>query len=574
MKQDVDSILTVQGLTKRYAVTVLENVCFELRPGEIHGLLGANGAGKSTLCKIISGLVAPTAGSMSLASQMYSPSNKQTAESVGVQIVQQELNLIPTLSVAENLFLGRMPHVAGVILQQELQRRARVALERFGLDSIDPKMMVSRLGVGYQQMLEIAGALDRPCRVLILDEPTACLSAGETARLFERLTQLAQDGVGIIYISHRLDEVATICQRVTVLRDGRVVCTRDTHNLTTAMMVELMSGVNGEQCEASRSLTLESCSDENVGAQHSASIQRIFSSSPLYSGEKGADHNISIRPPRPPLPETGRGGEEWLLGSSPIATELSDRPVLLKVEGLTRKGVVNDVSFELHAGERLGIAGLVGSGRTELLRLLFGADHADAGWIRLSPDFRERRMRHPSQAVRAGFAMVTEDRKQNGLLLSQSIRVNASLCSMRRRFSRWGWIRRQAEQKTVQEVCDSMDTRCTGIDQIVEKLSGGNQQKVAIAKWLIQDASIFLFDEPTRGIDVSARQRIYKLFESLAMQGKALVIVSSDLDELLATCDRILVMSAGCISGVFERNEWSHEKIMQAAFAGYSGGMA
>jgi len=337
---------------------------------------------------------------------------------------------------------------------------------------------------------------------------------------------------------------------VTVLRDGRVVCTRDTHNLTTAMMVELMSGVNGEQCEASRSLTPRTSPDEN------------------QSGKALAAGFFDRKSKRIPL------------CSEPVAiaigshSETTGRSVLLKVEGLTRKGVVNDVSFELHAGERLGIAGLVGSGRTELLRLLFGADHADAGWIRLSPDFRERRMRHPSQAVRAGFAMVTEDRKQNGLLLSQSIRANASLCSMRRRFSRWGWIRRQAEQKTVQEVCDSMDTRCTGIDQIVEKLSGGNQQKVAIAKWLIQDASIFLFDEPTRGIDVSARQRIYKLFESLAMRGKALVIVSSDLDELLATCDRILVMSAGCISGVFERNEWSHEKIMQAAFAGYSGGMA
>jgi len=524
MKPAVESILSVQALTKRYAVTVLDNACFELRPGEIHGLLGANGAGKSTLCKIIAGLVAPTAGSMSLQGHAYSPLNKQAAESDGIQIVQQELNLIPTLSVAENLFLGRMPNRGGIIRQQELLRRAHLALKRFGLDSIDPNIKVATLGVGYQQMLEIAGALDRPCRVLILDEPTACLSAGETARLFDRLTQMAQEGVGIIYISHRLDEVAKICQRVTVLRDGRVVGTRNTQGLTTDMMVELMSGVQEDE-------------------------------------------------PHQPFPLSGRE-EEQSLGTSSTAIETTTHPILMKVEGLTRKGVVNDVSFELRAGERLGIAGLVGSGRTELLRLLFGADRAEAGWIRLSPDFRAIRMQHPAQAVGKGFAMVTEDRKQNGLLLSQSIRVNASLCAMRRRFSRWGWIRRQTELNAVQEVCDSMATRYTSLEQIVEKLSGGNQQKVAIAKWLIQDANIFLFDEPTRGIDISARQKIYQLFETLALQGKGLVIVSSDLDELLATCDRILIMSAGCMSGVFERNAWSHEKIMQVAFAGYSGGVA
>ncbi len=504
-----DNLLAVRGLTKRYnTVTVLDRVSFDLRAGEIHALLGANGAGKSTLCRIIAGLVPPSAGEMTVLAQSYLPLNKQAAEAAGVQIVQQELNLIPTLSVAENVMLSRMPSRAGVIRRRELHARTRRALDRFGLEDVATETLVAALGVGRQQMIEIAAALDCDCRILILDEPTAALSSAETKRLFEWLDKLREQQVGIIYISHRLDELARLADRVTVLRDGQHVCTKPATGLSADVMVDLMTG------EREGSAT---------GHQHQSCA--------------------------------------------------TDR-IALRVEGITSGTALQDVSFEVHAGERLGIAGLIGSGRTELLRAIYGADIADRGSVVVGESEQRQQFRHPSRAVAAGLAMVTEDRKQNGLLLEQSIRVNTTLCALRRRFSTRGLIRRRAEQKSTEEMCRNMETTCTSIEQTAATLSGGNQQKVAVAKWLVRDAEVFLFDEPTRGIDVAARRRIYRLFDALAGDGKALVIVSSDLDELFETCDRIAVMSAGRLVATFGRDDWSHEKIMQAAFAGYVNQMA
>lgn len=496
------ALLTATGVTKRYGnVTVLNDVSLDVRRGEVHALLGANGAGKSTLCKVISGLIRSDASTMQLAGQPYAPGDKQAAESVGVQIVQQELNLIKTLSVAENIMLGVMPSTAGVIRREELHRRAAIALDRFGLADVDPDTIVGQLGVGRQQMVEIASALDRDCRLLILDEPTAALTAGETARLFDQIARLKANGVGIIYISHRLDEVTTISDRVTVLRDGKYVCTRDTESISTDEMVELMSG-------------------ENTASFHS------FVS---YATSKPA---IAIR---------GLSG-----------------------------GIVNDVSFSVRIGERVGIAGLVGSGRTELLRLIFGADRATSGDVAIAAADVGLRFRHPREAVAHGLAMVTEDRKQNGLLLSQSIRVNTTLVALAKRFSLGGLLRQSGEHRATTDMVDSMETRCNDIEQLVGTLSGGNQQKVAVSKWLVRDADVYLFDEPTRGIDVPARRRIYRLFESLAQSGKAMVIVSSDLGELFETCDRILVMSAGRLVAEFGRDSWSTEEIMRASFSGYT----
>ncbi len=495
------SLLTVRDLTKRYAVTVLDRAQLDVRAGEIHALIGSNGAGKSTMCRIIAGLTSPTAGTMSFAGTTHAPASKQAAEAAGIQIVQQELNLIPTLSVAENVMLGRMPQTLGVIRRHRLHAAARVALDRFGLREIDTRTTTGSLGVGHQQMLEIATALDRDCRLLILDEPTAALSAGETEVLFRWLENLRCQGVGILYISHRLDEIARMANRVTVLRDGKYVCTRETSELSTDDMVDLMTGESDHQ---------------NRFSEH----------------QSFATENIALR-----------------------------------VDGFSRAGVVQDVSFEVRHGERLGIAGLVGAGRTELLRMIFGADRADAGHVYLGGENRARRFHHPIQAVAAGLAMVTEDRKENGLLLSQSIRFNTSLATLRSRFSKLGLIRLRAEQRAVTDVCQLLETRCTGIEQSVATLSGGNQQKVAVAKWLMRDASILFFDEPTRGIDVAARRRIYRLFETLAADGKAVVIVSSDLEELFETCDRIAVMSAGRLIKTFARDEWSEDRIMQAAFS-------
>ncbi len=494
-------LLSVRDLTKRYAVTVLDRAQIDVRAGEIHGLLGANGAGKSTMCRIIAGLLAPTSGDMTLGGKRYAPTNKQTAEVSGVQIVQQELNLIPTLSVAENMMLGRLPQTLGVIHRRKLREHTKIALDRFGLSEIDPDTVTGSLGVGRQQMVEIATALDRDCRLLILDEPTAALSSRETEKLFDWLGKLRSQGVGIIYISHRLDEVSRLTDRVTILRDGRYVCTQQTADLSTDKMVDLMTG------------------------------------------ESEHKH---------------RAGEHCSYATDTIA---------LRAESLSRAGVVRDVSFEVRRGERFGIAGLVGAGRTELVRLIFGADVADSGRIFLQDENRPRRFCHPSQAVAAGLAMVTEDRKDNGLLLPHSIRVNTTLAAMRSRFSIGGLVRRAAERIAAAEMCELLEIRCTSIEQSAETLSGGNQQKVAVAKWLVRDADIFLFDEPTRGIDVAARRQIYRLFDTLAAEGKALVIVSSDLEELLETCDRIAVMSAGRLVETFSRGDWSEERIMQAAFS-------
>lgn len=500
MNSDADILLDVSGLTKRYAVTVLDECALQVRAGAIHALIGANGAGKSTLCKIIAGLIPATAGSMTLDSKPYSPTNKQSAEAAGVQIVQQELNLIPTLSVAENLRLTRLPTWGGMIRQRELHRLARATLDRFGLEDIDTLAPAGSLGVGRQQMIEIATALDRDCKLMILDEPTAALSAGETETLFEWLRELREQGVGVIYISHRLDEVSALADRVTILRDGKKVRTANTNELTTDEMIGLMSG-------------------------------------------ETAAHSTERKAP-------------------------TNQPVAMRVESASR-GFVRDVSFTVHRGERLGIAGLVGSGRTELLRTIFGADTAESGNVYLGHSPTPLRFRHPSEAVAVGLAMVTEDRKQNGLLLSQSIRANTTLSSMWERFSNNGVIRRRAEEETAQSMSQSLQTQSTGIEQTVDTLSGGNQQKVAVAKWLVRDADVFLFDEPTRGIDVAARRRIYRLMDSLTDAGKAIVIVSSDLDELLETCDRIAVMSDGRLIETFTRPDWSPDRIMQAAFSNY-----
>ncbi|QDV50266.1 sugar ABC transporter ATP-binding protein [Gimesia fumaroli] len=494
-----------QHLSKDYVVRVLDDVSFELRAGEIHALLGANGAGKSTLCKIIAGLTPATEGSMQLNGAPYSPADKRFAESCGVQIVQQELNLIPTLSVAENLLLGRYPQRWGVIDRRELHQRARAALDRFGLSDIRTDQSAGSLGVGQQQMLEIAAALDRKCELLILDEPTAALSAGETERLFARLDELRSQGVGIIYISHRLDEIARIADRLTVLRDGKYVSMHAVSEFEPIeRVVDLMTG-------------------ETQAVEHAL-----------------AEH-----------------------------TSRATARTMIRMQGLSG-GPVKDVSFSVHAGERYGIAGLVGAGRTELLRLLFGADRVERGELYLRDETTPRRFRHPHEAVEAKLAMVTEDRKQNGLLLSQSIRVNTTLTSLDLLTGATGVINRRQEAAVVEAERTRLQIHARDIEQSVGTLSGGNQQKVAVAKWLLKEADVFLFDEPTRGIDVAARRNIHQLFDQLAAQGKALIIVSSDLEELFETCDRIGVMSAGRLVSEYARADWSYDAIMQDCFSGYS----
>ena len=493
-------LLRVSALRKAYGpVQALTDVDFELRAGEVHALVGENGAGKSTLSRIIAGLTAPDRGQLEFKSQPYAPASRKDAERHGVHIVMQELNLIPTLSIAENLFLDCLPNRAGWIDRHRLRADAQAVLDRVGLAALDPDLPVSQLGVGHQQLVEIARSLWRRCEVLILDEPTAALTDPEVELLFAQVRRLRAAGTGILYISHRLEEIQRIADRISVLRDGRMAGTRDASEVSLDEIVRLMVG---------RDLDAET------------------------------------------LHELRTAG-----------------PVALSVRGLSRAGTVRDVSFEARRGEILGFAGLMGSGLTETMRAVFGADRPDRGEIRLHGRAEPARIRSPRDAVRHGIALLTEDRKAQGLLLPLPVRANVTLATLRAVAEKWGLIRRAAEVGVARDWIQRLAIRCHSEEQPAAELSGGNQQKVVLARWLFRDCDILIFDEPTRGIDVGAKFEIYKLLNELAGRGKAVIVVSSDLKELMAICDRIAVMSAGCLAATFTRGEWTQDKIMAAALS-------
>ncbi|MBV7458335.1 MULTISPECIES: sugar ABC transporter ATP-binding protein [unclassified Acidovorax] len=523
-------LLAIQAVGKDYTATVLDGVNVELFAGEVLALTGENGAGKSTLSKILCGLEQPTRGGMQLAGQAYAPTSRRDAERHGVRMVMQELGLVPTLTVAENLLMGRLPHRLGWLQRDVLHAAARAQLAKIGLDNIDPATPVSQLGIGQQQMVEIARNLQDDTRILVLDEPTAMLTPRETNYLFEQIAHLTARGVAIIYVSHRLEELRRIADRVAVLRDGRLVDVRPMAGMSEDDLVQRMVG-------------------------------RVVS-------------DLDHRPRRP-------------VG-----------PVVMSAQGLGRGTAVQDVSLELRAGEIFGIAGLVGSGRTELVRLLFGADRADQGSVTLHPEFEQKQpsaldgqaqpaikkvansnpgaapasrvlprgFASPLQAIAAGVGLVTEDRKSQGLLLSQPIRINATLSDLSA-VSRGGWLQRGLESRLVQGFVRTLGIRCRSAEQPVGQLSGGNQQKVVFARWLHREGRVLLLDEPTRGVDVGARAELYGELDRMAAEGRALLMVSSDLRELMAMADRIGVMSAGRLVAVFERGEWSEQSLLAAAFS-------
>ena len=523
-------LLAIQAVGKDYTATVLDGVNVELFAGEVLALTGENGAGKSTLSKILCGLEQPTRGGMQLAGQVYAPTSRRDAERHGVRMVMQELGLVPTLTVAENLLMGRLPHRLGWLQRDVLHTAARAQLAKIGLDTIDPATPVSQLGIGQQQMVEIARNLQDDTRILVLDEPTAMLTPRETNYLFEQIAHLTARGVAIIYVSHRLEELRRIADRVAVLRDGRLVDVRPMAGMSEDDLVQRMVG-------------------------------RVVS-------------DLDHRPRRP-------------VG-----------PVVMSADNLGRGTAVQDVSLELRAGEIFGIAGLVGSGRTELVRLLFGADRADRGSVTLHPVLEQKQPQalvnqaptatqniakptstaptaprtwprgfaSPLQAIAAGVGLVTEDRKSQGLLLSQPIRINATLSDLSA-VSRGGWLQRGLESRLVQGFIRTLRVRCHGPEQPVGQLSGGNQQKVVFARWLHREGRVLLLDEPTRGVDVGARAELYGELDRMALEGRALLMVSSDLRELMAMADRIGVMSAGRLVAVFERGEWSEQSLLAAAFS-------
>ncbi len=494
------NLLQVTQLHKSYNVPVLIDFDIELRRGEVHALMGSNGAGKSTLAKILCGLTPRNSGQILLDSQAHAPSNKQEASDAGIVMVMQELNIIPTLTVAENLFFHKLPRKRlGVINRNQLHHDARTALARVKLDDLDPNRPAGELGVGQQQLIEIAASLTQECKLLILDEPTAALTDPEIETLFAQINRLTEEGVAILYVSHRMDEIRRIADRVTVMRDGKRISTYDTKDVSQKTLVSEMAGK-----------------------------------------------------------------EIWTSTSTP--RDLSAAPIVLEAKTLSAPPLVQDLSFQLKKGEILGIAGLVGSGRTECLRTLFGANPIASGQILVNGT--PTQIKHPHDAVAAGIGMIPEDRKEDGLLLDQSIRFNATL-STHDLYSNKGYLNTTQETEATRAACTQLEVKYDSTEQAIRELSGGNQQKIVLLRWILRDSEILLLDEPTRGVDVAAKESIYALLRDLVAQGKSILIVSSELLELMALCDRIAAYSGGRIVQEFTPDTWTQESITEAAFQAY-----
>jgi len=491
-------LLAMRGIDKSFpGVHALKSVDLALGAGEVLALLGENGAGKSTLIKVLSGAHLPDAGEIRILGAPVSIRSPIDARRAGVGVIYQEFNLVPSLTVRENIFLGQEKTTAGFIRRREEQHRVGQLFDRIGV-AVSPDALCGDLSVAHQQVVEIAKALSLDARILVMDEPSATLTPQEVERLFEVIRDLKAQGIGIIYISHRIDEIFQIADRVMVLRDGEHVDTRPIGEVTRDSLIEMMVG-----------RTLEN--------------------------EFPKEH-IALGDPR------------------------------LVVRGLTSGRKVRDVSFQVRRGEVLCLTGLVGAGRTETARLIFGADRPDAGSVEL--DGRTLDIRSPRDAIRSGIGLLTEDRKSHGLVLVRSVRENFSLPSLSSHMSRLGFVTQRREREALGGYVDSLRIAIPHQDQLVRNLSGGNQQKVVLAKWLERNCEAVIFDEPTRGIDVGAKYEIYLLINRLAAQGKAVVMISSELPEVLGMSDRIIVMHDGRITGeITDVQNATQEQIMKLAVA-------
>ncbi|GGZ73510.1 sugar ABC transporter ATP-binding protein [Streptomyces bluensis] len=503
-----NELLRIEGIRKTFpGVVALDGVDFDLRRGEVHVLLGENGAGKSTLIKMLSGAYRPDAGRIVVGGEEVRIHGAQDSERLGIATIYQEFNLVPDLTVAENIFLGRQPRRFGLIDRKRMEADAAALLERVGVN-VSPHARVRELGIARLQMVEIAKALSLNASVLIMDEPTAVLTSEEVDKLFAIVRRLREDGVGIVFITHHLEEIAALGDRVTVIRDGRSVG-RVPASTPEDELVRLMVG-------------------RSIEAQ--------------YPRER---------------PGTGEALGSGALGSGAPHTE-----ALLKVEGLTRDGVFHDVSFEVRAGEVVGVAGLVGAGRTEVVRAVFGADPYDKGLVKVAG--AELRRHDVNAAMRAGIGLVPEDRKGQGLVLDASVAENLGLVTLRGA-TRGGFVDLKGQHEAAARIAEQLGVRMAGLHQHVRTLSGGNQQKVVIGKWLLADTKVLILDEPTRGIDVGAKVEIYQLINELTAAGAAVLMISSDLPEVLGMSDRVLVMAQGRIAGELPAAEATQDAVMALA---------
>lgn len=483
-------ILTLHNICKQYpGVIALDDLSLSIAEGEVHAIVGENGAGKSTMIKTISGAIQPTSGWIEIDGKRYDTMTPHLSRQHGVAVIYQEFTLVPVLSAAENIFMGEFPLKAGVLDRKTMTEKAHQLFDRLNV-SIDPSTLVSDLTTGYQQIVEIAKALSKDARILIMDEPSAPLTTSEVDAMFAIVRKLKEEGVTILYISHRMEEIFMLSDRVSVLRDGHYIATLNTAETNKRELIRLMVGRELSETYPNRS--------------------------------------------KPPGETT------------------------LSIQGLSGNGVEN-ISFDVRRGEILGLAGLIGAGRTELAQLLFGSAKIESGEIILNG--KSLRPQSPSEAIREGIALIPEDRKREGLLLEMSIRYNTSLPSLKRD-AKAIIVNTAKETQISEEYKKSLLIKAPSIEQKTKNLSGGNQQKVVLAKWLAMNPELIIFDEPTRGIDVGAKQEIYGLMNDLADQGKSIIMISSDMEELMGMSDRIVVLHQGRVTGELDKDSFNQELIL------------
>jgi ribose transport system ATP-binding protein len=494
-----EPVIEMKGISKSFSGNkVLDQVDFQLLPGEIHALMGENGAGKSTLIKILTGIYERDAGKVFIKGKEVQFKNPKEAEQFGIAVIHQELNIIPYLTVYENMFLGKELTVGrlGITKDKEMKRKTKEYLNRLGIE-IDPNMEAGNLSVGQQQMIEIARAVAADTEVLIMDEPTAALTEREIEALFKVISSLKKQGVGIVYVSHRMEEIFQICDQISVLRDGQFIGTKEVAKTNFDEIVKLM-----------------------VGRQ---------------LGERFPERDTKI-------------GQERF-----------------KVENLTSKGSFENIRFSVHQGEIVGVAGLMGAGRSEIMQAIFGYRKMDGGKVFI--DGKEMTIKSPYDAIKAGIAFVTEDRKSQGLILELSVRENLSITTLDK-ISKNSLISSKTEISLADEMIEKLHVKTSGREISVKSLSGGNQQKIVIGKWLGIHPKILILDEPTRGVDVGAKKEIYQLMNDLTKQGVSIIMVSSELPEILGMSDRILVIHEGKLAAELDKSEANQENIMQSATGG------